>query len=259
MLSEIDKTPAGKVWQKARQTYAEHSELLHQIEEGQKTFSRNTRADELAHELINLSQPEQAARLQGARDAIQQVIDNSVRGDTTARNMLLSKAGRAKLELLFGQKRADRLVSDLEAEVFGKQKAENVIGGSQTTPKKERVNAMLPSPSEMGYFGGLDLTKPASFVPEWMKPQTILEGAKAQRYANAYDQIAPLLTTRMGAPEFNPLMQSLLDERATGAAQRLRLDRMGQGVTRATNAILPALRNRLLAPPAKQEEPALHR
>lgn len=259
MLAEIDKTPAGQVWQKARQTYAEHSELLHQIEEGQKTFKRSTRADELARELINLSQPEQAARLQGARDAIQEVIDSSVRGDTTARNMLLSKSGKAKLELLFGQNKADRLVRDLEAEVFGKQKVENIIGGSQTTPKKERVNAMLPAPSEMGYFQGLDLTKPASFIPEWMKPQTIMEGARAQRYGNAYQQIAPLLTTKMGAPEFNQLVQSLLDERATAAAAGARFDRMGQGATLATNAILPALRNRLLEPPAKSEEPALRR
>lgn len=259
MLAEIDKTPAGQVWQKARQTYAEHSELLHQIEEGQKTFKRSTRADELARELINLSQPEQAARLQGARDAIQEVIDSSVRGDTTARNMLLSKSGRAKLELLFGKNRADRLVRDLEAEVFGKQKVENVIGGSQTTPKKERVNAMLPAPSEMGYFQGLDLTRPASFVPEWMKPQTIMEGARAQRYGNAYQQIAPLLTTKMGAPEFNQLVQTLLDERAMAAAQGARFDQMGRGATLATGALAPSLRNRLLEPPARTEEPALRR
>jgi hypothetical protein len=204
MLAEIDKTPAGKIWKQGREVFAEHSELTHQIEEGQKTWKRSTRPDELAHELINLSHPEQAARLQGARDAIQEIIDSSVRGDTTARNMLLSKSGRAKMELLFGPQRAERLVRDLEAEVFGKAKVENIVGGTQTTPKKERVNAMLPVPSEMGYFGGLDLTKPASFIPEWMKPQTIMEGAKAQRYGNAYEQIAPLLTTKMGDPSSIP-------------------------------------------------------
>jgi hypothetical protein len=259
MLAEIDKTPAGQVWQKARQTYAEHSELLHQIEEGQKTFKRSTRADELAHELINLSQPEQAARLQGARDAIQEVIDSSVRGDTTARNMLLSKSGRAKLELLFGQQRADRLVRDLEAEVFGKQKVENVIGGSQTTPKKERVNALMPAPSEMGYFQSLDLTKPASFIPEWMKPQTIMEGARAQRFGNAYEQIAPILTTKMSAPEFNQLTDALLSERAMAAARGSRLDQTGRVATGATNALVPALPNRLYVGPAKQEELAQRR
>jgi hypothetical protein len=246
MLTEIDKTPAGKIWKQARETYADHTELLHQIEEGQKTFSRGTRADELAHELINLSQPEQAARLQGARDAIQQVIDNSVRGDTTARNMLLSKSGRAKLELMFGQQRADRLVRDLEAEAFGKAKVENVIGGSQTTPKKERVNAMLPAPSEMGYFSGLDLTKPASFIPEWMKPQTILEGARAQRYANAYEQIAPLLTRRMDDPNFNALTEQLLSDRLRTSDRQKRLAQMGRAATLAIGVSGPALRNKLL-------------
>jgi hypothetical protein len=254
MLAEIDKTPAGKIWKQGREVFAEHSELTHQIEEGQKTWKRSTRPDELAHELINLSQPEQAARLQGARDAIQEVIDSSVRGDTTARNMLLSKSGRAKLELMFGPQRSERLIRDLEAEVFGKAKVENVNGGTQTTPKKERVNAMLPVPSEMGYFGGLDLTKPASFVPEWMKPQTILEGAKAQRYGNAYEQIAPLLTTKMGDPAFNDLVRALMDERAKAAVQGARLDRMGRGVPLATSVIAPALRNRLLAPPATPEQ-----
>lgn len=246
LLAEIDKTPAGKVWQKARETYAEHSELLHQIEEGQKTFARNTRYDELAHELINLSTPERAARLQGARDAIQQVIENSVRGDTTARNMLLTKAGRQKLELLFGKKRSDQLVADLEAEVLGKGKVENVIGGSQTTPKRERVGAMLPAPSEMGYVSNLDFTRPASFIPEWMKPQTIMEGARAQRYSDAYSQIAPLLTRKMGAQDFNALTQELLADRSRLSGLQKRLDQAGQAATLAIGVSGPALRNRLL-------------
>ncbi|WFU26319.1 hypothetical protein QA649_08955 [Bradyrhizobium sp. CB1717] len=246
LLSEIDKTPAGKIWQKAREKFAEQSELLHQIEEGQKTFARNTRYDELAHELINLSTPERAARLQGARDAIQQVIDNSVRGDTTARNMLLSKSGRQKLELLFGQKRADKLVGDLEAEVLGKGKVENVIGGSQTTPKRERVGAMLPTPSEMGYVSNLDITRPASFIPEWMKPQTILEGARAQRYSDAYSQIAPLLTRKIGDHNFNALTGELLSDRLRLSGLQKRLDQVGQAASLATAVSGPALRNRLL-------------
>lgn len=246
LLSEIDKTPAGKVWQKAREKFAEHSELLHQIEEGQKTFARNTRYDELAHELINLSTPERAARLQGARDAVQQVIENSVRGDTTARNMLLTRAGRQKLELLFGEKRATKLIGDLEAEVFGKSKVENVIGGSQTTPKRERVGAMLPTPSEMSYVSNLDLTKPASFIPDWMKPQTILEGARAQRYSDAYSQIAPLLTRKVGDKSFNALTDELLSDRLRLSGLQKRLDRMGRAATLAIGVSGPALRNKLL-------------
>ncbi|PPQ16334.1 hypothetical protein CV770_26680 [Bradyrhizobium sp. AC87j1] len=246
LISEIDKTPAGKVWRKARDTYAEHSELLHQIEEGQKTFARNTRHDELAHELVNLSTPERAARLQGARDAIQQVIENSVRGDTTARNMLLTRAGRQKLELLFGKKRSDQLVADLEAEVLGKSKVENVIGGSQTTPKRERVGAILPAPSEMGYVSNLDFTRPASFIPDWMKPQTILEGARAQRHSDAYSQIAPLLTRKIGDHNFNALTGELLSDRLRLSGLQKRLDQMGRVATLASAVSGPALRNKLL-------------
>ncbi|MBW5438608.1 hypothetical protein FXB41_28750 [Bradyrhizobium canariense] len=252
LLSEIDKTPAGKVWRQAREKFAEHTELLHQIEEGQKTFARNTRYDELAHELTNLSTPERAARLQGARDAIQQVIENSTRGDTTARNMLLSRSGRQKLDLLFGQKRAEQLISDLESEVLGKGKVENVIGGSQTTPKRERVGAILPTPSEMGYVSNLDFTRPASFVPDWMKPQTIMEGARAQRYSDAYSQIAPLLTRKMEDPSFNALTRELLSDRLRMTDLRKRLDRMGQAATLAIGVSGQALRNKLLDGAATQ-------
>lgn len=250
MLAEIDKTPAGKVWKQARETFAEHSELTHQIEEGQKTFSRSTRKDELAHELVNLSGPELAARVQGARDAIQQVIENSTRGDTTARNTLLTRANRDKLEMLFGDKRAERLIADLEAEVHGKAKIENVTGNSQTTPKAQRANAMLPQPSEMGYLSNLNMTRPASFIPEWMKPQTIMEGARGARHADAYQQIAPLLTRKMGDPKFDDLVDALLAERARSEALHNRLTQFGTAATGAVAVGSPALRNRLLPQPA---------
>ncbi|WP_407174537.1 hypothetical protein [Bradyrhizobium sp. STM 3562] len=250
MLSEIDKTPAGQVWAQARETFAEHSELLHQIEEGQKTFARNTRKDDLARELNGLSGPELSARVQGARDAIQQIMENSVRGDTTARNTLLTRANRDKLELLFGKERANRLIQDLQAEVNVSKKTENVIGGTQTTPKKERVNAISPQPSELGYLSNLDLTKPASFIPEWMKPQTILEGAKAQRYADAYQQIAPLITRRMDDPQFAALIRDLMNEQANRAGRVNRLNQIGRGVTGLASSTLPQLGKRLLEPAA---------
>lgn len=250
LLAAIDKTPAGKVYQQARQAFAEPAELKYQISEGQKTFQRNARVDDLASELKGLSRPEQAARVQGARDAVQQIIENSVRGDTAARNTLLTRANRQKLALLFGDQKSQRLIADLEAELHGTQKVENVIGGSQTTPKKERTNAMLPAPTEMGYLSNLDVTKPATFIPEWIKPHTIMEGAKAQRYSDAYRQIAPLLTTRMGEPKFDSLIQSLLQEGTKKDEALRRLTRLGSVATGGVSATLPALRSRLLRQPA---------
>ena len=111
--------------------------------------------------------------------------------DTTARNTLLTRANQQKLALLFGDRRSQRLISDLEAELHGKRQIENVIGGSQTTPEKERTNAILPAPAEMGYFSNINFTKPASFIPEWMKPQTIMEGAKTSPPAYVVDQNMP--------------------------------------------------------------------
>lgn len=249
MLAAIDKTPAGQVYQRAREAYAEPSELLHQIQEGKKTFSRATDKEELAYELNNLSGPELSARVQGARKAIQDILESSVRGDTTARNTLLARSNRDKLEMLFGQRRADRLIADLEAEVAGKAQKENIVGGSQTTPKKERVNALTPQPSEMGYFSNLNLTKPTSFIPEWMHPHTIMEGARAQRYADAYRQIAPLLTTQMGSPKFNDLVNALRSEQAKSALMHDRLARAGMAATGGAALVAPAVRNVLLERP----------
>lgn len=248
MLAAIDKTPAGQVYRQARETYAEPSELLHQIQEGKKTFARSTDKEELAHELNQLSGPELAARVQGARKAIQDMLELSVRGDTTARNTLLARSNRDKLEMLFGDKRAGRLISDLEAEVNGKNQVQNVVGGSQTTPKKERVNALTPAPGEMGYFSNLNLTKPTSFIPEWMSPHTIMEGARSARYANAYQQIAPLLTRKMGDSGFNALVQDLMAEQTKGAALHSRLARLGTAATAASSLVSSGARNALLGP-----------
>ncbi|MBO4227219.1 hypothetical protein [Bradyrhizobium neotropicale] len=248
MIDEIGKTPAGKVWAQAREKFAEHSELIHQLEEGHKTFLRSTRKDDLATELNGLSTPELNARVQGARDAIQQILENSLRGDTTARNTLLTKANRDKLEMLFGNDKAGSLIRDLEAEVNVSAKNQNVIGGSQTTPKKERVNSLLPAPSDMGYFSHLDWTKPASYIPEFMHPQAALEGARAARHAKAYEQIAPLITTKMEDPAYAALLDAILNEGTRQSMARNRLLQAGAAANVGTNTLATAYRRRLQPP-----------
>lgn len=259
MLSEIGKTPAGKVWAQARQKFADHAELVHQLEEGQKTFSRATRSDDLAHELTNLSNPERAARVQGARDAIQQIIDNSVRGDTTARNTLLTRAGREKLDLLFGDKRAGRLIKDLEAELNVSKNTNEIVGGSPTSSKQARRNELMPQKSEPGYLRNINLAHPATLIPDWMTPQAMMEGAAAARHGTAHQQLGNLMQVSMGSPEFDQLVNAIRQEGAMRAARAGRLDRAGAATSQALQTIGPALRNRLLAPPSRQEEPALQR
>lgn len=250
MLREVDKTPAGKVYQQAREKFAEYATLKDQMKEGGKTWERSNTADELKYEISMLTPFELAARRQGARDAIQNIIENSHLGDTTARNKLLTDAGQKKLEMLFGEKRAERLVSDLKAELNMSAKNNELVGGSPTSGKQARRDMVLPPKVETGYLGNIDLTKPSSLVPDWMTPHAIMEGSAAARYANAHHQIAPLLATKMGSPNFNALVGELLQERARSNALRSQLGHAGTAATAAIDVSSRPLRNRLLVPPA---------
>lgn len=252
MLNEIDKTPAGPVYKAAREKFAEYATLQEQMKEGGKTFVRNHTADELKYEMSLLTPFEQAARRQGARNEVQNIIENSHLGDTMARNKLLTDAGQKKLEILFGKPKAERLITDLKAELNMSAKKEEVIGGPSTSAKQMRRDLVQPPKIERGYLGNIDLTKPSSFIPDWVTPHAIMEGSSAARYANANNQIAPLLTRKMGDPDFAALVKELLNERGKGEALQNRLAQMGRAVTLGINATVPALRNRLLAPPAMQ-------
>ncbi len=254
MLAEVEKTPGGKIWKKARETFAEYAEMKHQIEEGMKTFSRATRADDLAHELSLLSTNERAARQQGARDAVQQIIDNSLRGDTTARNQLLTKSGREKLDLLFGEKRAGRLIKDLEAEANVSRSTHDMVGNSQTSSKQARRDALMPENLQRGYLRNIDLTRPGSLIPDWMTPQAIMEGQLAERTAASNAQLSRLLRTSMGAPEFDSLVAEIAAEGARRGAARQSLGRAGTAAAGAISASGPAQRNRLLRPPEERTE-----
>lgn len=246
MLTEIEKTEGGKVWKQAREAYAEYAEMKHQIEEGQKIWKRSTRVDDLAEEVSLLSNNERAALQQGARDAIQDIMDATRRGDTRARDVLMSRQGRKKLELLFGERRAGKLLKDLEAEVANKQSRYDITGNSETSSKQARRNALLPQEGKPGYLANINVTKPATLVPEWMTPQAIMEGRAAARYAKSHEQLGRLLQTSMGGPEFRPLVDAIRAEGAGRAAALGRTSQWGLGAGGATTAATPPLlRNRL--------------
>lgn len=254
MLAEVEKTDGGKTWKKARETFAEYAEMKHQIEEGQKTWLRKTRVDDLAEELSLLSNNERAARVQGARDAVQEIMDATTRGDTRARDAMLSRAGREKLELLFGEKKAGRLIKDLEAEVNVRQSNYDMVGNSETSSKTARTNALLPQRQEPGYLANIKLNQPATLIPEWMTPTAMMEGASAARHGKAYEQLSNLLRTRMDDPGYEALVAEIMAEGARRSAQQTRLGRVGEGAGTAVQATSPALRNRLLRPPEGQNE-----
>lgn len=248
LIHAIDNHPnpdVAGVWQQARQVYAHHSSLMDQLELGQHTFSNNYRAEDLADELRGLSKPELQARIQGARDAVEKVLGDTVRGDTNARNMLLARNSQDKLRLMLGN-RADPLLHSLESEAYLRGQTENVIGGSQTAPKTARINALQPPPA--GQWNP-SITSPLSLIPpSWIdaiRPSTILEGSRADRYAGALRQMAPVLTTQRG-PGFDALISDLMREQAIAQRSAMVGGRLGRGATGATTGVIsPEERHRL--------------
>lgn len=248
LIREVEKAPGGKVWQRARQEFADHSSLLDQLEAGQKTWVRTVRADDLALELKSLNPSELAARRQGARDAINEIMANTVNGDTTARNRLLTEAGREKLRLLFGESRAERLIRDLESEVKISANTNELIGGSPTSSKQARRNALMPEQQEPGYFSNLDFARPRTWWPDWATPRAIMEGERSARYARGHEELGRLMQTRMQAPEFRDLLRAISTEgsrRAAGSAYAGRLSSSAGPVVQSTAA---TQRNRLTEP-----------
>jgi hypothetical protein len=230
LVSEIDKTNAGSVWRQARQEFADRSALIDQIDRGRDTFlgSRSgLSADELRDEIRGLSGPELQARIQGARSAINEAMGDSLRGQTTMRDKLLASNNREKLRLLLGNDRADILVHDLESERFLSAQDQNVRGGSQTTPKKERVNALAPS---LLADWNPDFMRPLSWIPphimEQLRPTTMIEGARAQRHANALQQLSEAVTTNR-PQDIRDLIRAISDEQARGAATNASAGRYG--------------------------------
>jgi hypothetical protein len=248
MIREVEKAPGGQVWRQARETFAEHSALLDQLEAGQKTWQRTMRADELRQELKTLNASELAARRQGARDAINEIMTNTVNGDTTARNRMLTEAGRQKLEILFGKQRADRLIKDLEAEVKISANTNEMIGGSPTASKQARRNALMPEGTEPGYFANIDLTRPRTLWPDWATPRAIMEGERMARTARSHEELGKIMQIPMQGPEFRDLLRSISMEgqrRAAGSAYAGRLSRNAAPLVPATAA---TQRNRLTEP-----------
>lgn len=229
LVGEIENTNAGQVWKAARQEFASRSELLDQIAAGQDTFiggRSGVRPDELREELKGLGGPELAARILGARDAITQAMGAARNGDTTLRNKLLAPNNIEKLQLLLGKNRADPLIDALKQEEYLSNQAKNIIGGSPTAPKGERIKTLAP-PQAAPWSP--KLTEPLSFIPpSWidaLRPSTILEGARAHSYGQAYNQLAPILLTQQG-PQMNALVSAIHNEvlrrtAAQGAASRI--------------------------------------
>lgn len=233
MIDEIGKTPAGAVWKQARQEFASRSSILDQIEAGQDTFlggRSGLSVDELRHELKGLNGPELAARLQGLRAAADRVMGDTLTGDTSLRNKMLAPNNQAKMRLLLGQQRANELIESMTREKFLKEQTSGIVHGTQTTPKKERVDALKPPPHSVPNF---NLTAPATWIPTGWSPSEVLHAARSQRHADAVNQLAGVVTR----PDDSG-MDHLLAAISAEASRRQRNDTVAGGVGNLLSTIL---------------------
>lgn len=215
LLSEIKKAPGGQIYEDARQAFADHSALLDARTAGKDTLlgSRSGMSRfELADEWKTLSGPEKKARTMGLRDAIDEAMGDTLTGDTTLRNKLLAPNNQDKMRLMLGKAKADEMIKSLGSEKFLKEQSQDVVHGTQTTPKRERVDALTPRPLPEW---NPDIAKPLTWMPpSWihgMRPSTVLDAWRGVHSADTMNQLAHAVTTPAG-PQMNDLIAALTAE-----------------------------------------------
>src|SRR5262249_42053107 len=187
---------AANIWQQARQAWANPTAVMNARELGQGLFNPSTRRDELANMMRDFSQPEMAAFTQGARDALAEMMDRSVRGDTNVRNLLLSPTGRDKMLMLAPTPRTNQLFQQLDQEVAFAQNTRDMIRNSQTAARQAMGQVTQPQPGStaIAQLRNIDISKPLSFGTSGL--QRMAEGRQAAQYEAARDALAGMLMQR---------------------------------------------------------------
>lgn len=215
MISEIRKTPAGKIWDQARGAFADKESLLEQRKAGYDTFlggRSGISKDELREELKTISVPEMVIRRQGMRAAASDVLGETINGDTRLRNMMLSPNNQDKIRLMMGGGQdAEDLINSLMQEKGHGDKAIDVLGlkttGSSNVERSERKNMLMPNLMKESDF---HLQKPITWIPRSVREQFTLAGlVNSQRQAAhsaANDQLARILTLPNNPQSINLLM-----------------------------------------------------
>lgn len=211
IIGEVGRTPAGPIWNQARQAFAEQSSLLDQMAAGRDTFLGGRAGgtpDQLREELRGLTQPELQARLVGVRQAAADIMDATRNGDATMRLKLLAPNNQEKLRLMLraaygrsGNARADHLIQTIEQQSYlaGQAQYVNPRAGSATAPRTQAAKA-LDAPPLDPYLANLNVLKPGTWLPQsWIHeflPATILQGGREAGYAAARQQLSPVLRSR---------------------------------------------------------------
>lgn len=240
MLDEIKNTPAGKIWEQARNKFAEKSSLIEQVAAGEDTFLGGRSAltkDELAIELRGLSNPEKLARQMGLRAAVDRALGDTANGDTTLRNKLLAPNNQEKIKLIIGDaKLADNLIASLKQEHAIGLKTADVLGnvntGASASSRSARRDSLMPEPARSDW----DLTKPMTYIPPSIRDQFTIAGIsnamKGEKYSKARNQLADYVVMPNDA-NLKDFLEALKNRGKQKAIYDQNLDLVGKGLTGA--------------------------
>lgn len=196
---ENSNPAAADVWRQAREAWANPTAIMEARNAGQEVFSTATRRDVLRGEIAAMSGPERTAFREGARDALADMMDRSIRGDANTRNMLLAPANQEKLHLVTGNpRRTADLIQRLQREVSFADTHHRVIGNSETAARLamgEVTKAPAGSPL-LDYVRNLDFSRPASWVGRGQALNAAEEMAGSRRQAQ-YEQARAILARRL--------------------------------------------------------------
>lgn len=254
MLDEIKKTPAGKVWEEARNKFSDKETLIEEINAGKDTFlggRSGITKDELREELKHLSNPEKLARQMGLRSAVDEAMGETLTGDTRLRNKLLAPNNQEKIRLIINDPAlADELIASLKQEHYLGLKTQDVLGnvntGASASSRIARRDALMPTPTKSDW----DLTKPMTYIPPSIRDQFTIAGMsnawKNQRFGKAREQLADIVTMPNDA-SMEWLINALRNEGARQGRVNAGSNRIGNAATGLISGPGTAEANRLRA------------
>lgn len=234
LTKELYATKAGKLLEKADETFSSMKNIQEQHAMGRDTFvgGRNGQTvDQLRAELKTLTPVEQAARIQGLRSIADEAMGATIIGDTTLRNKVLAPNNQEKIKLILGNKDGEELVKRMEQLKYLGDKKNAITGGSQTTPRASARDALKPPEHEPW---GFELTKPQTILPpsvrEGLRPGNVMDAWRKQRYGDADNQLAGILTTPEG-PQLDLLLKALNSEARRRQKSSGRVDALGNALS----------------------------
>lgn len=187
----------------ARQSWEGPTKMIKAMDSGRQALGRNLSADEMREEVGGMNQSEKQAYLIGLRGELARITDASTRGDTTARDLMRSRAAQDKLETLIGPDKTKQLLGAMEREATFAETHSKTMHNSETAARSAVSEMMTPDPKDTFIHRIREKYSP-HVTPGGLIPRVFEQRAaerQAQKFEEARNEIAPILMRQGGDAE----------------------------------------------------------